>query len=64
MGLSSKEMASLLNTSVRSIETARYRLRRKLNLDQGDNLTSFIQSFDATHTTEQKNSAQPGGEAE
>ena len=64
MGLSSKEMASLLNTSVRSIETARYRLRHKLNLDQGDNLTSFIQSFDATHTTEQKNSAQPGGEAE
>lgn len=46
MGLSSKEMASLLNTSVRSIETARYRLRRKLNLDQGDNLTTFIQSFE------------------
>ena len=46
MGLSSKEMASLLNTSVRSIETARYRLRRKLNLDQGDNLTTFIQRFE------------------
>lgn len=46
MGLSSKEMASLLNTSVRSIETARYRLRKKLNLDSGDNLTDFIQSFE------------------
>ena len=45
MGLSSKEMASLLNMSVRSIETARYRLRKKLNLDQGDNLTNFIQTF-------------------
>ena len=45
MGLSSKEMASLLNTSVRSIETARYRLRKKLRLDQGDNLTDFIQNL-------------------
>ncbi len=45
MGLSSKEMASLLNTSVRSIETARYRLRKKLNLETGDNLTDFIQHF-------------------
>lgn len=45
MGLSSKEMASLLNMSVRSIETARYRLRKKLNLEAGDNLTDFIQNF-------------------
>lgn len=45
MGLSSKEMASLLNMSVRSIETARYRLRKKLNLEQGDNLADFIQAF-------------------
>ena len=45
MGLSSKEMASLLNMSVRSIETARYRLRKKLGLEQGDNLTDFIQKF-------------------
>ena len=45
MGLSSKEMASLLNTSVRSVETARYRLRKKLGMGQGDNLTEFIQSF-------------------
>lgn len=46
MGLSSKEMASLLNTSVRSIETARYRLRKKLYLEQGENLTDFIQMLD------------------
>ena len=45
MGLSSKEMASLLNTSVRSIETARYRLRKKLDIDTGSNLTDFIQGF-------------------
>ena len=48
MGLSSKEMASLLNTSVRSIETARYRLRKKLELESGQNLTNFIQMFDKT----------------
>ncbi|MCR5077166.1 MAG: hypothetical protein K6A82_03910 [Prevotella sp.] len=46
MGLSSKEMASLLNTSVRSVETARYRLRKKLDLESGENLTNFIQTFD------------------
>ena len=46
MGLSSKEMASLLNTSVRSIETARYRLRKKLELESGDNLTVFIQDLE------------------
>lgn len=45
MGLSSKEMASLLNTSVRSIETARYRLRKKLGMEQGNNLSEFIQSI-------------------
>ena len=48
MGLSSKEMASLLNTSVRSIETARYRLRKKLGMEQGNNLTEFIKSFENT----------------
>lgn len=45
MGLSSKEMAALLNMSVRSIETARYRLRKKLGLESGENLTDFIQNF-------------------
>ena len=50
MGLSSKEMASLLNTSVRSIETARYRLRKKLNLDNGANLSDFIQKLGGTTT--------------
>ena len=44
MGLSSKEMASLMNTSVRSIETARYRLRKKLQLGSGDNLVEYLLS--------------------
>lgn len=46
MGLSSKEIASLLNTNLRSVETARYRLRKKLGLDGGENLTGFLQSID------------------
>lgn len=53
MGLSSKEMASLLNMSVRSIETARYRLRKKLNLESGENLTDFIQNFNKNLQTKQ-----------
>lgn len=51
MELSSKEMAALLNTSVRSVETARYRLRKKLNLEQGENLTNFIKNFDNKQNT-------------
>ena len=54
MGLSSKEMAALLNTSVRSIETARYRLRKKLSMEQGENLTDFIQSLDKRMSDEEK----------
>ncbi len=42
MGLSSKEMASLLNTSVRSVETARYRLRRKFPIEAGASLRDFL----------------------
>ena len=45
-GVTREEMAALLNTSVRSVETARYRLRKKLNLEQGENLTNFIKNFD------------------
>jgi DNA-binding CsgD family transcriptional regulator len=45
MGLSSKEIASLLNTSTRSIETVRYRLRKKLDLDGGENIITFLTSI-------------------
>lgn len=55
MGLSSKEMASLLNMSVRSVETARYRLRKKLNLEAGDNLTDFIQNFNRSAKKDEPN---------
>lgn len=45
MDLSSKDMAPLLNMSVRSIETNRYRIRKKLDLDREVNLSDFLQKF-------------------
>lgn len=45
MDLSSKDMAPLLDMSVRSIETNRYRIRQKLGLDRDVNLADFLQKF-------------------
>lgn len=45
MNLSSKEIAPLLNISIRGVEEKRYRLRKKLNLSPEQNLTEFIISF-------------------
>ena len=42
INLSSKEIASLNNTSYKAVEMARYRLRKKLNLDAHTNLTDFL----------------------
>jgi len=45
MNLSSKEIAPLLNISVRGVENKRYRLRKKLGLGEEANLTEFIIGF-------------------
>lgn len=45
IGLSSKEMAPLLNISTKSVEISRYRLRTKLGLDRNDSLTEFIKTI-------------------
>lgn len=42
LNLSSKEIAPLLNISPRSVEVKRYRLRKKMNLDHDENLTTYI----------------------
>lgn len=42
MNMSSKEMASLLNISVRGVEIRRYRLRKKLNVPHDKNLVEFF----------------------
>ncbi|RZL30397.1 MAG: transcriptional regulator, partial [Pedobacter sp.] len=42
MNMSSKEMASLLNISLRGVEIRRYRLRKKLEVPHDKNLTEFL----------------------
>lgn len=42
LNLSIKEMAGILNISPDSVKTARYRLRKKFQLNTEDNLTEFI----------------------
>ncbi|MEO0472489.1 MAG: helix-turn-helix transcriptional regulator [Bacteroidota bacterium] len=42
MNLSTKEIASILNISPDSVKKARYRLRKKLNLPNQQNLQQFI----------------------
>jgi len=45
IGLSSKEIAPLLNISPKSVEISRYRLRKKLNLERDINLVQFTQTM-------------------
>ena len=45
MNMTSKEIASFMNISIRSVETNRYRLRKKLGLHKDDNLTQFIMNY-------------------
>jgi ligand-binding sensor domain-containing protein/DNA-binding CsgD family transcriptional regulator len=42
MDLSTKEIAALLNISVRGVEISRYRLRKKIAIDRDTNLAGFI----------------------
>ncbi|ANW96476.1 LuxR family transcriptional regulator [Wenyingzhuangia fucanilytica] len=42
LNLSSKEIAPLLNISSKSVEVKRYRLRKKMNLENDENLTDYI----------------------
>ncbi|WP_339655685.1 triple tyrosine motif-containing protein [uncultured Maribacter sp.] len=45
LNLSSKEIAPLLNISVRSVEVKRYRLRKKMSLSHEDGLTEYIMNL-------------------
>jgi DNA-binding CsgD family transcriptional regulator len=45
LNISSKEIASLMNISVRGVEISRYRLRKKLQLEHDTNLTEFILTY-------------------
>ena len=43
LGFSSKEISSLMNIEIKSVETNRYRLRKKLRLDRNENIGTFLQ---------------------
>lgn len=45
LNLESKEIASLMNLSVRAVENSRYRLRKKMNLSPNQNLNEIIINF-------------------
>jgi DNA-binding CsgD family transcriptional regulator len=45
MNLSTKEIASILNISVRAVELRRYRLRKRIGLDNDTNLIDFLLNF-------------------
>jgi AraC family transcriptional regulator, chitin signaling transcriptional activator len=45
MNLSNKEIASILNLSVRGIETARYRLRKRLNITHEEDMAAFLEKL-------------------
>jgi DNA-binding CsgD family transcriptional regulator len=42
LNLSTKEIAQLLTISIRGVETSRYRLRKKLRIDNDVNLSDFL----------------------
>ncbi|RYY29184.1 MAG: transcriptional regulator [Sphingobacteriaceae bacterium] len=45
MNMSSKEIASLFNITLRGVEIRRYRLRKKLKLEHDQNLTEFLMAL-------------------
>jgi ligand-binding sensor domain-containing protein/DNA-binding CsgD family transcriptional regulator len=47
MNLSSKEIAQLMNISVRGVEISRYRLRKKLSIPTEINLFDFLMKFNS-----------------
>ena len=45
LNLSTKEMALFTGLTVRGVEGARHRLRKKLNLSEGASITEFLIDF-------------------
>jgi DNA-binding CsgD family transcriptional regulator len=50
LNLSSKEMAQLMNVTIKAIEVGRYRLRKKLKLKPETNLFEFLTEFSRENT--------------
>lgn len=45
MNLSTKEIAQLTNRSIRTVETMKFRLRKKMEIPHGQSILSFLQRF-------------------
>ena len=45
MGMSNKQVAAILNVSVETVKNGRYRLKKKLKLNEEDNLDDFIRGL-------------------
>lgn len=45
INMSSKEIAIISNTTIRSVETSRYRLRKKFNLTRDEDMVNFLRSI-------------------
>lgn len=45
INMSSKDIAAMTNTTVRTVETSRYRLRRKFNLTRDEDIVNFLQKI-------------------
>jgi len=48
MNLTSKEIAQLMNITIKAVEVSRYRLRKKLQLSSDINLNNFLYNFSKT----------------
>ncbi len=45
INMSSKEIAAITNTTIRTVETSRYRLRRKFDISRDEDIVSFLQKI-------------------
>lgn len=52
--LDTKEIASLMNLTVRAVENSRYRLRKKLRLQPSQNLNDFLMEMDSEPENSEK----------
>jgi DNA-binding CsgD family transcriptional regulator len=49
MGLLTKEIAPLMNLSIRGVEMMRYRMRKKMGLDKNEDLEMYFQTFNSVY---------------
>jgi len=45
LGMNTKDICSITFQNIRTVETTRFRLRKKLNLSTGENLSTFLQGY-------------------